>query len=77
TLIKRLETNINPVQMLSPAPGVTSEAASMPELLTRLPGKLPIIGICLCHQAIVEDYGGYVGQAGEILNGKASTNEHD
>nr|WP_284478836.1 hypothetical protein [Escherichia coli] len=49
----------------------------MPELLTRLRGKLPIIGICLGHQAIVEAYGGYVGQAGEILHGKASSIEHD
>lgn len=48
----------------------------MPELLTRLRGKLPIIGICLGHQAIVEAYGGYVGQAGEI-HGKASSIEHD
>lgn len=45
--------------------------------LTRLRGKLPIIGICLGHQAIVEAYGGYVGQAGEILHGKASSIEHD
>jgi anthranilate synthase/phosphoribosyltransferase len=49
----------------------------MPELLTRMRGKLPIIGICLGHQAIVEAYGGYVGQAGEILHGKASSIEHD
>lgn len=54
-----------------------SEAGCMPELLTRLRGKLPIIGICLGHQAIVEAYGGYVGQAGEILHGKASSIEHD
>ncbi|AGF80895.1 bifunctional glutamine amidotransferase/anthranilate phosphoribosyltransferase [Salmonella enterica subsp. enterica serovar Javiana str. CFSAN001992] len=33
-----------------------------------LRGKLPIVGICLGHQAIVEGYGGYVGQAGEILH---------
>ena len=63
--------------MLSPGPGVPSEAGCMPELLTRLRGKLPIIGICLGHQAIVEAYGGYVGQAGEILHGKASSIEHD
>ncbi|MFP1463189.1 glutamine amidotransferase-related protein [Escherichia coli] len=37
----------------------------------------PIIGICLGHQAIVKTYGGYVGQAGEILHGKASSIEHD
>lgn len=48
----------------------------MPELLTRMRGKLPIIGICLGHRAIVEAYGGYVGR-GEILHGKASSIEHD
>lgn len=49
----------------------------MPELLQRLRGRLPIIGICLGHQAIVEAYGGQVGQAGEILHGKASAIVHD
>ncbi|MDU5714676.1 MAG: anthranilate phosphoribosyltransferase [Citrobacter freundii] len=77
TLIDRLATMKNPVLMLSPGPGAPSEAGCMPELLTRLRGKLPIIGICLGHQAIVEAYGGYVGQAGEILHGKASSIEHD
>ncbi len=77
TLIERLATMSNPVLMLSPGPGVAGEAGCMPELLTRLRGKLPIIGICLGHQAIVEAYGGYVGQAGEILHGKASSIEHD
>lgn len=77
TLIDRLATMKNPVLMLSPGPSVPSEAGCMPELLTRLRGKLPIIGICLGHQAIVEAYGGYVGQAGEILHGKASSIEHD
>ncbi|WP_423062253.1 glutamine amidotransferase-related protein [Citrobacter portucalensis] len=58
TLIERLATMSNPVLMLSPGPGVPSEAGCMPELLTRLRGKLPIIGICLGHQAIVEAYNG-------------------
>ena len=44
TLIERLATMSNPVLMLSPGPGVPSEAGCMPELLTRLRGKLPIIG---------------------------------
>lgn len=64
TLIDRLATMQNPVLMLSPGPCAPSEAGCMPELLTRMRGKLPIIGICLGHQAIVEAYGGYVGQAG-------------
>lgn len=77
TLIDRLSTMQNPVLMLSPGPGAPSEAGCMPELLTRMRGKLPIVGICLGHQAIVEAYGGYVGRAGEILHGKASSIEHD
>lgn len=77
TLIERLATMTNPVLMLSPGPGAPRDAGCMPELLARLKGRLPIIGICLGHQAIVEAYGGYVGQAGEILHGKASRIEHD
>lgn len=48
-LIERLGTMDNPVLMLSPGPGTPSEAGCMPELLTRMRGKLPIIGICLGH----------------------------
>ncbi|QUG75832.1 anthranilate synthase component II [Erwinia sp. E602] len=77
TLIARLQEMENPVLMLSPGPGAPSEAGCMPELLQRLRGQLPIIGICLGHQAIVEAYGGHVGQAGEILHGKASAIQHD
>lgn len=77
TLIERLQAMENPVLMLSPGPGAPSEAGCMPELLNRLRGRLPIIGICLGHQAIVETYGGHVGQAGEILHGKASAIAHD
>ncbi|RWR03730.1 anthranilate synthase subunit II [[Pantoea] beijingensis] len=77
TLIARLQLMENPVLMLSPGPGAPSEAGCMPALLQRLRGQLPIIGICLGHQAIVEAYGGHVGQAGEILHGKASSINHD
>ncbi|KOC87522.1 anthranilate synthase subunit II [Winslowiella iniecta] len=77
TLIERLQGMENPVLMLSPGPGAPAEAGCMPALLQRLRGQLPIIGICLGHQAIVEAYGGHVGQAGEILHGKASAITHD
>lgn len=77
TLIARLQEMDNPVLLLSPGPGAPSDAGCMPELLQRLRGQLPIIGICLGHQAIVEAYGGHVGQAGEILHGKASAIAHD
>ena len=76
-IIERLKQMEQPVLMLSPGPGAPADAGCMPELLQRLRGHLPIIGICLGHQAIVEAYGGHVGQAGEILHGKASSIEHD
>jgi anthranilate synthase component 2 len=76
-ILEKLSQLEKPVLMLSPGPGTPSEAGCMPELLKRLRGQLPIIGICLGHQAIVETYGGYVGQAGEILHGKASSITHD
>ena len=66
----------NPVVLLSPGPGAPSEAGSMPELIQRMKGKVPMIGICLGHQAIVEAYGGTVAGAGEIIHGKVSMMEH-
>lgn len=43
----------------------------------KVKGYLPIIGICLGHQAIVEAYGGMIEYAGEIFHGKASLINHD
>ncbi|CAI1554722.1 Anthranilate synthase component II [Serratia fonticola] len=76
-IIERLQQMEQPILMLSPGPGTPADAGCMPELLQRLRGQMPIIGICLGHQAIVEAYGGHVGQAGEILHGKASSITHD
>ena len=76
-IIEKLSQMQNPILMLSPGPGTPSEAGCMPELLKRLKGQLPIIGICLGHQAIVESYGGSIVPAGDILHGKASLIEHD
>ncbi|MDE1252917.1 aminodeoxychorismate/anthranilate synthase component II [Vibrio aestuarianus] len=66
----------NPVVLLSPGPGAPSEAGCMPELIQRLKGKVPMIGICLGHQAIVEAYGGTVAGVGEIIHGKVSMMAH-
>ncbi|WP_276902672.1 bifunctional anthranilate synthase glutamate amidotransferase component TrpG/anthranilate phosphoribosyltransferase TrpD [Frischella perrara] len=76
-IINKLALLDNPILFLSPGPGTPSQAGCMPELLKRLKGKLPIIGICLGHQAIVESYGGSIVPAGDILHGKASLIKHD
>ncbi|MCE7564744.1 aminodeoxychorismate/anthranilate synthase component II [Aliivibrio fischeri] len=67
----------NPVVVLSPGPGAPSEAGCMPEVIQRLKGKIPMIGICLGHQAIVEAYNGTVARAGEIVHGKSAMMNHN
>jgi len=67
----------NPILMLSPGPSVPKHAGCMLELIKRVRGSIPIIGICLGHQAIVEAYGGIIGYAGEIFHGRASLINHD
>lgn len=66
----------HPIIVLSPGPGTPAQAGNMPEVINRLKGKVPMIGICLGHQAIVEAYGGQVGGAGQILHGKVSMMAH-
>lgn len=67
----------NAVVVLSPGPGAPSDAGCMPALIQQLKGQVPMIGICLGHQALVEAYGGTVAGAGEILHGKISMMAHD
>ncbi|RQW63381.1 aminodeoxychorismate/anthranilate synthase component II [Vibrio viridaestus] len=67
----------NSIIVLSPGPGTPSNAGCMPELIQTLKGKVPMIGICLGHQAIVEAYGGTVSGAGQIIHGKVSMMEHN
>ncbi|PQJ67318.1 aminodeoxychorismate/anthranilate synthase component II [Photobacterium angustum] len=72
-----LSAKSNPVLVLSPGPGVPADAGCMPELIQRVKGKVPMIGICLGQQAIVEAYGGKVSGAGEIVHGKAAMMSHN
>ncbi|ELU4009627.1 aminodeoxychorismate/anthranilate synthase component II [Vibrio vulnificus] len=76
TIVDAIEQLERPVVLLSPGPGAPSEAGCMPELIARVKGKVPVIGICLGHQSIVEAYGGTVAGAGEIIHGKVSMMEH-
>jgi anthranilate synthase component 2 len=47
------------------------------EIVRRLAPTTPMLGVCLGHQAIVEAFGGEIGQARELVHGKASAVDHD
>ncbi|WP_067664398.1 aminodeoxychorismate/anthranilate synthase component II [Ferrimonas marina] len=65
------------VLVLSPGPGAPHEAGCLMALLDKVAGKLPILGICLGHQALIEHYGGKVGRAAQVMHGKSSAMAHD
>ncbi len=61
--------------VLSPGPGRPEDAGVSVELVKRL--RVPTLGVCLGHQAIVAAFGGEIGQARRLVHGKASPIEHD
>jgi anthranilate synthase/aminodeoxychorismate synthase-like glutamine amidotransferase len=63
--------------VVSPGPGRPVDAGRSEELVLELGRRTPTLGVCLGHQAIVEVFGGEIGQARELLHGKASRIEHD
>jgi anthranilate synthase component 2 len=63
--------------VVSPGPGRPADAGVSIEVIRRLGEATPTLGVCLGHQAIVEAYGGTVGQARALLHGKASVVTHD
>ena len=62
--------------IISPGPGIPQDAGISEEVIRQLDGEIPILGICLGHQAIGEVFGGRVVRAGEIVHGKASPIRH-
>lgn len=56
---------------LSPGPGKPADAGICVEAVQKLSGKIPILGVCLGHQAICEAFGGVVSYAQELMHGKA------
>jgi anthranilate synthase/aminodeoxychorismate synthase-like glutamine amidotransferase len=63
--------------VISPGPGRPAGAGASLEILRRLAPQVPTLGVCLGHQAIVEAFGGEVGQAKRLVHGKTSEIAHD
>lgn len=70
--VEELEEKNPEAVILSPGPGRPADAGICEEVTLKLSGKVPILGVCLGHQAICEAFGGTVGYAKELMHGKSS-----
>jgi anthranilate synthase/aminodeoxychorismate synthase-like glutamine amidotransferase len=62
---------------ISPGPGVPADSGVSMRMIERFAGRIPVLGVCLGHQAIVEVFGGAVVRAPRLMHGKASSVRHD
>jgi anthranilate synthase/aminodeoxychorismate synthase-like glutamine amidotransferase len=63
--------------LVSPGPGTPAEAGISIEAIRYFSDKIPVLGICLGHQAIGEAFGGFTVRAGRVMHGKTSIMHHD
>ena len=63
--------------VISPGPGDPKQAGISMDLILRLSGKVPILGVCLGHQCMGEAFGGRIVRAPRLMHGKTSMIEHD
>ena len=63
--------------VLSPGPGTPDDAGITLALIAQLAGSVPLLGVCLGHQAIGQAFGGKVVRAGRVMHGKVSHIRHD
>jgi len=76
--LDEIETNLRPQRIvISPGPGTPDDAGVSLEVIDRFAGKIPLLGVCLGHQAIGQAFGGRVVRAPELMHGKASEVSHD
>jgi len=63
--------------VISPGPGGPREAGVSMQMIEHFAGKIPVLGVCLGHQAMAEVFGGVVGRAPRLMHGKSSMITHD
>ena len=74
----KIVRNINPkLIVISPGPSAPKDAGISIEIIKRCAGKIPIFGVCLGHQCIIEAFNGIVDKAPEVLHGKPAKVIHD
>jgi anthranilate synthase/aminodeoxychorismate synthase-like glutamine amidotransferase len=63
--------------VISPGPGRPDEAGVSLEMIAAFAGKVPVLGVCLGHQSIVQQQGGKIVRAEQLMHGKTSSITHD
>ena len=63
--------------LISPGPGTPTDAGITIKVIEQFAGKLPLLGVCLGHQAIGQVFGGRVVRASRLVHGKSSKVQHD
>ena len=63
--------------VLSPGPGRPENAGNMNDIIAKLAGQIPVLGVCLGHQAIAQVFGGKIGYAPTLMHGKTSEVFHN
>jgi anthranilate synthase/aminodeoxychorismate synthase-like glutamine amidotransferase len=62
---------------ISPGPGTPADAGVSMKMIERFAGAVPVLGVCLGHQALIEVFGGAIVRASRLMHGKTSTVQHD
>jgi para-aminobenzoate synthetase component 2 len=76
--LEEIENSLRPERIvISPGPGTPNDAGITLDVIARFSGKIPLLGVCLGHQAIGQAFGGKVIRAPELMHGKASEVRHD
>lgn len=73
---KQIEAYMPDLIVLSPGPGRPAADGASKEVLEQLSGRIPVLGVCLGHQTIIEHFGGRIGKGSKPMHGKVSVLTH-